>query len=680
MATIQQGSAQNFLGKQSTTKYSNFDLSGHVYTTHRFGEVQPFLCVNGITGDKWKIRNAHKLTTYTLSAPLMNELHMEKDIFLVPRQAILPNSWDKISQQPNIGDDVDATIAGTSVPGETWNNFLKLIETNKNNAGQMMVDTSQGGPAMFAALGNAIKWLIMAEYIYSYGSLANVLGIKMAAAWEQEVTTGQSTRGNEVSNFDGIFEKFWNNIPYGLTIETNDGIQYTLDINLGKGVNAPNKVTLNDFLERIRDDFNWITKKYWTSSTASIDTSTAVNTIKTAFQGMSDVIFDSMNHYAVTSGIDWNRPVDIARLWAYQMVCAEFYSCDKVDYIYSAELFRQYIGSIIATETGDCFDTYNWNGLSIQYDMLSAYYFNENVNSWINLNYFAALFSYKRSLKYRDYFVGSKVAPLAVGNITIGTDAQGNVAVEDVTKGIQAQRFKNAVNRVGRKIDEYAKEFRGVNMAHDYHNPLWLGSTRDVIKPYETENTGEAQITEPNAVTARLESYGGNARFLINLDRDGIIIGLAFYDLERSYAKGLEKAIMHVDRYDMFNEYMQYTGDQALLQVEYDAAKGMGTDGTFGYVPAYEEFKQNTNKAMGGFVTALPGYTFIDGMERNYAEQYRPENDHISPDFIRCRATELDRYYNSLTGHSYANYFHFIIDFYNEIEATRPMSFNPQIL
>lgn len=217
----------------------------------------------------------------------------------------------------------------------------------------------------------------------------------------------------------------------------------------------------------------------------------------------------------------------------------------------------------------------------------------------------------------------------------------------------------------------------GVKQKHDWHVPLWLGSTRSAINAEIVDNTGEAQMTDALSQTARLYGIEGKYMFQYDFDRDAIVIGLTYYDVERSYGKGVNRTFMHVDRYDMYNPYLQYTGDQAIYGEEYDARN----DGTFGYVPAYEEFKQVINEADGGFMTALPGYAFIDEIYKKSDKdnvEY-PDGRKNSPDFIRSKPVEFDRFYQKLTGHSLANKFHFIVDYYNEISAKRRMAFNPGV-
>lgn len=666
MPMIEKGKAQNQLQAPNKASYSTFDLSKHIYTTMRFGENQIAFVMNAIAGDKVKVRSAHELKSYTLKAPLMTPIHMEKDYFQVPRMAILPFNWDLIYKQPSIGDDVDFTEVGTSIEAAIWEDFLLQINTEIENA-DTEIEQATNFESLYTGVEKLLKAAILSEYIYSYGSLLNNMGCKMAAIWKHKPIEGLEDYYR--SDFDKAFENFVSKWGNGMDVywDSDNGVHYTVNRDLKEEVGS-NQISVHEFLTRLRDepeDFH--VDKMYKSNTG------------TEIVGKSDIVaFRNAGKMLQNYRIEYAHPVDLARLWAYQLVNAEFFTNDKVDYIYNANLFRQYIGDITGA-TGEGAASFEWNGINMPYDYLSAYYFAQNMVNSINYTYAAALFCYRRSLKYLDYFTGSKTRPLAVGDVSVNVE-NNKVSVINITGKIQEQRFLNAVNRIRGNIEEYTEGLFGIKVDKDWHNPIWLGSTRERIRTSETENTGEAQIAAAYSTTAKLEGYGGNYQFNFEIDRDSIIIGIAFFDLERNYARGTHRSFMHVTRYDMYNPYLQYTGDQQIWGAEYDTAlAATGQDNYFGYVPAYEEFKQEINEAQGGFVTALPGYTFIDGMEQDHG-MFRPEAEKISPDFIRSKPVEMDRYYNLLTGNSLANYFHFIIDMYNEVEAKRPMSFNPQIL
>ena len=685
--TRQNGEAQNKLGNpQGTPGYSNFPIHSHHYTTERFGIIDVCGVINGIEADQHDWRPSHELTTYTLSAPLMTPVYKEKDYIVVARQAILPRNWNKIHVQPNIGDDIDATVIGTSVKATEWSKLLKIAAVDFPGAAIGVVETAETDSdvtEMCKASQYMFQSITLRESIFSYGSLLCKLGCAMAALWRNgNMKTWDIAMDEAMAYLEGENSKI-----YGFEIQR--GTEKTfVNLRVGAANTPANTIGLREFLDICREnpaDFqiNWIAK----DATGAHATTGDLTNIMNTWVAVHEILQFGFND---AGALTYHEPVDLARLWAYQLAVAEYFTNSHVDYIYSAELYRQYIWSKIL-DAGCYAQSFTWNGIEYEYDYLSAKYFHEvigqmnsnvetiteNPEQWDGaMEYLAGIFSYHRSLKYLDYYTGSKTRPLAVGDVTINPGAGGAINVIDVTRKGQAYKFLNAVQRLGRKADDYALGIMGVKQQHDWHNPLWIGSTRSGVNAEITDNTGEAQVKEPNSQTARLYGVDGKYKFQYNEDRDAIIIGLTWYDVERSYWKGVHRSFMHVDRYDMFNPYLQYTGDQEIKKEEYDAAQ----NGTFGYVPAYEEFKQEPNKASGGFVTSLPGYTFLDAVDSNNRQGFDAlKNTHIGPEFIRSKPVEFDRFYNSLTGYSLGTYFHFIVDYYNENNCKRKMAFNPGV-
>lgn len=697
MATRRQGKAQENLGNPGgTASYSTFDLSKKHATTETFGLITPFEFRNIITADEHEIGSGDRVETYTLAAPLMTQVWKTKDWYTVPRMAILPNSWDKIYTQPTIGDDIDATIAGTSVDADHWTAFIdgvmKCLRLEVTGTlANLSVNSGDTAQAFIECFERLIKFMIGNEYIFSYGSLLNRSGCKMAALW--------SCNSGAYKNFDQVFEAFIVELKYGFRVTWDNGTTIYTVRNGGSAKKLSNELSIREFLTKARDDLNFeIT--HWLITVGSVTGFSKTQTISDA-ANLSDInntiakLRTTLTDNAYSSIIVYSKPVDLARLWAYQLVCAEMYTDDQVDYVYNADIYRQYIGDIVQdliTDHGDGLDDFNYtiNGIKTMYDWLSAAGFGYAVakmsdNSWTVMpyDYMCALFNLNRSLKFKDYFVGAKTTPIAPGQgDTTVVVSNNQFDIVNVANQSQAAKFKFAVKRIGRKINEYVKGLLGIEQAVDYHYPLWIGSTMEILRASETENTGAAQYDAgvPNAKTSNLSARGTEYHFVGKFDRDSIVIGVTYYDVERLYYKGVDRSFMHVDRFDYFNQYMQFAGDQPLYSEEYDAALTDAAATYFGYKPAYEEFKEAINTADAGFVTALPGYAFLNDMEKNGGNNPGARAyEHVSPDFIRSKPTELDRFYKTLSGSSMANYFHFIVIYEQTDNARRSMVTNPNI-
>lgn len=671
---------QNGSGKVKIKK-TNFPIHIHKYGTYRFGEYGCIGAFNGLANDSVKMQQILDVNTYTLKAPLLTPITMNRVYTQVPRMAMLPNAWNLIYTNPSIGDDIDAKEYGTSVKAEAFTTFLQTICKMLSDQYNAIAEETEW---TLAKAKTAIKKLIEAyainELIFSNGSLINSMGAHLARLWPDRNKSFDKYYDETIALLKSYFG--------GIYVTIGDK-EYLVNLSFQddalKSNTSYNVVSLHYFLEDLRDGETITINSFWANTGTILDGEDVITIMGELTEELTKQFLFS---YAT---IVYRKPFDIARLWSYQMSCAEFFTNDKVDYIYNADIYRNYIGTLIVDAFKESvlnledYLTYNWNGQEIKIDWLSAFYFIKmTYDQWIigtTLGpiiraYIFAIFKYNRSLKYKDYFTGARTRPVAIGDTSINVTVNDTVEVIDVVKNIQKQRFLNIVNKIPRDLKGYTKGIMGKDVAPDWHNPLFLAKISETIYGQETENTGEAQVTQAQSRTSVLKNQGNRIRVEFNLDRDSIIVGFIFFDIPRAYSKGVERSFMEVDRYDFFNPYMQYTGDQPVYKEEIDAKQ----TGTFAYQGAYMEKKQQYNDAFGGFIENLQGWTFLDQyVEPNFGEGYGTSAN-LGPDFIRSRASELDRFYLSLTGNSMGSYWHFIIDVETHYEAVRPLAYKPEIL
>lgn len=646
--------------KQVNTR-SLFHLGAQRLNTYRFGEYAPFDALEIVPNDKnVRMTLKHKLRTYTLGQPLMSKSMLKKDLFFVPMEAILPLNWDKVYTNPVIGDDVDASQVGCTVE-----KFCEKVGQWFFDFQEDVVEQFDLRPDKVGTLDCIFKFLLGAEMFYSNGSLLHSLGVKISKQCH-----------TDTKSFDRAFDDYCAACIGHYESWTVSGLSDDLVTVLMDGSNplVGNSIDFRTFLCLARDGFSWrIESVQYRSGKTPI--------------GLQPPYFSFEFREASQQTSDTS--VNLARFWAYQIVCAHYYSNDKIDYIYDANLYRQNVWDILfrlESDYGiDLYTEFSLNASSYRYDSLSAFYFNKVLSSIMPndydiipfvLDYFRLIFGYNRSLRYVDYFTGAKSQPLAVGDVS-ATVANNQVSAIDITQSIQKQRFLNAVNRFGRRMSEYVSGlFPGLKQAPDYHNPFFLAHTTDTIGVQEVENTGDAQVNNANSVTSVLRSDAGQYAFETDFDRAGILIGIMYFDIERAYSDGVERLVQHVDRFDIFNPFLQFVGDQDVRGNEITSI-GATEGNTFGYQTRYMEYKQRYAQVSGGFVENLPGYAFLAD-ESRISKQMGAF--HVSPSFIRSVQTELDKFYLSLTGYSLGSYFHFIVVHDNQLDASRPMAYAPSIL
>lgn len=682
-------------GAPSRVSHSRYDLSRHNFTTLRFGEITPFEHLECVAGDRIPLKSSHTLRSLSLKSPLLSDLYFQKDYFAVPMECILPNSWNKIITNPITGDDVDI---------DKVSSIINLPQANILN-------------------------------IKPFSSLGTI-----------DDTASSATMA--------IKARILNVLAFYANIYSRASIPAQLDVQLGTFMFVYNQVTYYDIdacLEAILADL----AKYYVLPTGgpaklnnkyqidliplAIDTSTDIVTPapRVTFYGTDEVscmaqalqfarqnpLF-SVNNSGKISVEDKAKfetfnpryirripDINIASVLAYQLVCTHFYTNDRIDFIYSAELYREMMLSLGIAAVGNVHETteshfYEYNGSRIQYDSLSGHFltpafqncFNvladftftslqySNGDENYNLAYRLAcswafmcnVFGPHSSLRHMDRITSVRKTPLALGNTEISVAETQSVSIIDVTRNIQMQRFLNLVNKTGRKFEDYIGKIFGTRPNYDYHNPSYLANTRDKVFSYETENTSDAQQTQANSVTANLKSTGSKYSITFDCDRPSILLGLCFFDMPRAYTDYLDRETLHHDRFDYFLPELQHIGDQALYLGEFQRAPGVDLDGNllpFGYEVRNAEYKSRVDVAHGGIIGFIPSWQFLFT-----PVDVKATSVELDSTFIRSYPAEFDQFFLSLVNYSPAGRFHFIADFYNEMEADRPMIANPQIL
>ena len=100
-------------------EHSRFSNSYMLAGTYRFGEYAPTKVIDCVPDDEHKTKTVHRVSSYTMPLPLLQDIMMKDDTFLIPYSAILPRNYELFYTVKNIGDDINASLVGTSVVGFT---------------------------------------------------------------------------------------------------------------------------------------------------------------------------------------------------------------------------------------------------------------------------------------------------------------------------------------------------------------------------------------------------------------------------------------------------------------------------------------------------------------------------------------------------------------------------------
>lgn len=691
--------------------YSTFDksLSYRLYNTHRFGDYTPTYVSDGVPRDELSINSYDDIDSLSLKAPFKGSFRKIKESFMVPNMAILPFNWDRIYAQNSNGDDVPkgANCILTNFPS----NFKTLFSSCYTQLNSLPLTTTQEAADFLTAL---LRTLVLGEYVYSKGSLLNVLGYKSStqiSVYSYDSATSRLYTRDYDWWFDQVLYFVFEQITsFRVAEPVGTSVRY-------HSYNALASATADSYFEgyeqfrSVIELFRENPLCYVVSSQLDFDlglsafASSISNARGTGYGLFANNIFAyHLPINAEVPGIGSNSDLtalnpsvlNLTRILSYQLIVHHFYSNSSIDFIYSAELYRQYINYFNRLTLSNTSSYYfSWNGMSLPFDYLSGNILNatlslsnSTIRSYLVTNLssssvpsssfaiWAAIFGFRKSLRYGDYFTASRPRPLA----PINTDVSVNnnlVSVIDITRNIQAQRFANSVMRSRSKIEEYVKSLFGEAPQPDYHNPFFLSRTEEFIFGDQVQNTGSAQLSDANSRTSNIT--GNLSRHTFTFHNDDMhpctYMQIVSYDTPRAYSRSVDRQFLHIDRFDMFNPDFQYIGDQPVYGIELGYYNNTGIPDIFSYQTRDMEYKQRFDVVSGGFATdALPGWCFTDNRLINYGFT------NISPDFIRSRNTDIDYLYLSLTGFSLGNYFHFTCVTDNNVRAKRAMAIDPQIL
>ena len=670
---------------------NQFPQSFYHPSTCRYGEVDPVFVMRCERGDTVPYRFATDLNTFTMASPMKSPVNMYSAAFKVPLEAIYPRNYEIMYAQPNKGDDVPEDTRALLDPVKLSNVLISGLIGTYNRLGYSND---------FAR--NYVRNILLLESIFSSGSLFSKFNMHLDS-WKMTITTFEhsgSTVDLPSMYFDEWFDtyfaptlKSW--FDGSLAQNKDDRNFYHLIDNLFDDDNVHRYVVTDD-KKLIGEQFGGTLGNPITY----ISFRRALELLRTGeydlnFAGADDYNFGDNIEYPTTL-YSFYQDLNIEPIIAYQLCCAHFFTNSKVDFIYDAKLWRDNMQSLFPSyeEDGGLYTmimSFNWNGITKPYDVMSKgywspflltefysilfdgeenlYYYRRITSFWFNL------FSYQRSLRYGDYFTGSRPEPIAPGDINTPV-IDGSVNALLLTRRLQLTRFLNKVNISGPRIQDYLRALFGGRLPEAPKDvPVRLSVERFNVSGFEVNNTGDAQLNpeKENITTTNLRLDESRYMFEAEIEEPCILLAVQYFDAHRIYSRTMDRFAWHKNRYDDFIPDMQFTGDQDVKQRELDFANG--NDAAFAYNLRYMEYKSRYSYASGGFVRSLPSWAFVtDNNDGN------PSGLNIDPDYIRSSPSEFDRFYKSLSGYSLGSYFHFITFNTNICAPYRQMVYAPEIL
>lgn len=651
----------NSPGVSNTQGYNTFDLSRQNCVTQRFAEITPFDVQEAEIGDRFSLKLSHESRAYTFKSPIMSNVRLNKDYFFVPYSAIMPRTFEQLFVNPVKGSDVPDDAYPVLDIGTFISNLIDILGESP---------TSPNENCYYKLVALNLLW-----HTLQYGSLLDNLGYRNHLLYDYDASS------NTVTTFSDFFDAFINGLRKNtrkLTINpktVNGFTPFSIDYST-----EPSAKESRDFWFKF---FN-LSEPWYVSSSNIVDSDFTS-------------LYSSLDTYS--PGFKKTSQINIRRLVAYQLACAQFYTNDAVDNIFTGKLWIQNMESL-AHFTGSGYYPlfFDYNGIQLQYDVFSKKVTDSLIgqlksisfsqldfskttvddNVYYLLFFFQNLFSYENALVYGDYFAGARTQPLAVGDVDIQVSASNTVSAIDVTRNIMMQRFLNAVNRVGQLVADYSRNVFGFAPKNLPPQPRFLVHHANTLMGTEVPNTGS--VNEQGNLVTNMRSNSSKYMYDVFIDEQGILLGVSSMTCSTVYLTTTSRHIFHYNRMDDFQPFLQNIGDQAIYGQE--IAGISSTSGVtpinskvFGYQIQDAEYKYAISEAHGGFVKPLRSWIFA--RKFTLPQLYSMK---ISPEFLRFNTTDFDDFYSSLTGQTLEDYFHLITSYNLGTKANRKMMYRPGIL
>lgn len=625
--------------------YNTFDMSSVRQDTMLFDEIRPIDMRPALAGDVKRLRNSHDLRTYTLSSPLLSDVELHRSYFQVPWSVIMPNTWEYALRTPIQGEDVVQSDVFPVVDLNHLFGYLnKLLSSFSDWSIIMDILPTSSTPLYVTSWFCKVIYLF--QSLFGRSSVPRLLKCRIP---------------HDSLDFDVIFGRLCTAIS---THMGNNAASYT---NTDGDEVIYSVTSPHDVANLIREYTLYGDGSALNVGFVYFDTATEEDyaPFVTAIRGIVFGDDSSTQSFDIFRLFTKSYNYDLMPVIAYQCLCAQFFTNDKIDDIYSAKLWQQNALSFIRGRFVEMNNsaTISVNGVSFECDAYSGYVLRTITSVDVlydcfrYLDYFQELVTIRQSMRYGDYFTSGRRQPLGVGNVNAPV-VGNNVSAIDMNKSLWMQRFTNAVNRAKQSIYDYMESMDGVLPQRREPQPNFISSEVYSLGGQEVENTADNQ---GNIVTL-LRNGESRYMFEVFVDEPSFIIGVDYFTTRYCYTDVSHRVAFLDDRLQWFNHFMQHIGDQAVELRElsgYSLPGGRDPMDSFAYQLRYAEFKNSFNDACGGFLaddTQLKSWSLLFDFDLE-SSRY---GSHLNSAFIRNHNCDFDKLYSSLTGDNFSNYFHFI--------------------
>lgn len=235
---------------------------------------------------------------------------------------------------------------------------------------------------------------------------------------------------------------------------------------------------------------------------------------------------------------------------------------------------------------------------------------------------------------------GNPTTPVTIDNSKHLKVTTGEGTINDLRRAFKLQEWLEKNARAGSRYAESILSFFGVKSSDArLQRPEFLGGNKTPLMVSEVlQQSSTDQTTPQGNMSGHGISMGQSGGFKKFFEEHGYVIGLMSVIPKTSYSQGIPRHFSKFDKFDYFWPQFEHIGEQSILNKEIYAANvgNFESEGVFGYIPRYAEYKYSPNSIHGDFRDSL----YFWHLGRTFDNSSLPK---LNSQFIECNKDSLTR-------------------------------------
>ncbi|QCS36716.1 major capsid protein [Capybara microvirus Cap3_SP_668] len=198
------------------------------------------------------------------------------------------------------------------------------------------------------------------------------------------------------------------------------------------------------------------------------------------------------------------------------------------------------------------------------------------------------------------------------------TSDNASASINDLRRAARLQEWLERSARGGARYIEQILAHFGVKSSDSrLQRPEYLGGSQQPISISSIMQMSQTDVTPQGNRSGAGISVGSGKVIKHYCEEHGFIIGILSVIPKPQYFQGIPRKYKKFDKFDYAWPSFAHLGEQPIMDSELYIGAQTASDGVFGYIPRYSEYKTAQSKVHGQFRSSLEYWT----MSRKFANQ-----------------------------------------------------------